>query len=145
MPRVCGRSRFKKMNFELINKLNMTTEALNTAKTKAMPYDTVLATGFSEDDYVEGVFLIAAKAEETFFNRKRRLEEITGFSDGFFDSYEEDEEGGIWRVITTAWFENVDEIKKALKKMEKYNWLYLSDSSILFDGEEIYCDGRWLV
>lgn len=123
----------------------MTTEALNTAKTKAMPYDTVLATGFSEDDYVEGVFLIAAKAEETFFNRKRRLEEITGFSDGFFDSYEEDEEGGIWRVITTAWFENVDEIKKALKKMEKYNWLYLSDSSILFDGEEIYCDGRWLV
>lgn len=123
----------------------MTTETLNTAETKAMPYDTVLATGFGEDDYVEGVFLIEAKAEQTFFNRKRRLEEITGFSDGFFDSYEEDEEGGIWKVITTAWFENVDEIKKALKKMEKYNWLFLSDSSILFEGKEIYCDGRWFV
>lgn len=123
----------------------MKTETLNTAETKAMPYDTVLATGFGEDDYVEGVFLIEAKAKETFFNRKRKLEEITGFSDGFFDFYEEDEEGGIWKVITTAWFENVDEIKKALKKMEKYNWLFQSDSSILFEGKEIFCDGRWLV
>ncbi len=123
----------------------MKTETLNTAETKAMSYDTVLATGFGEDDYVEGVFLIKAKAKETFFNRKRRLEEITGFSDGFFDSYEEDEEGGVWKVITTAWFENVDEIKKALKKMEKYNWLFQYDSSILFEGKEIYCDGRWLV
>lgn len=123
----------------------MITEHLNIAETKAMPYDTVLATGFGEDDYVEGVFLIEAKAKEAFFNRKMKLEEITGFSDGFFDSYEEDEEGGIWKVITTAWFENVDEIKKALKSMEKYNWLFLSDSSILFEGKEIYCDGRWLV
>ena len=123
----------------------MKTETLNTAENKAMPYDTVLATGFGEDDYVEGVFLIEAKAKETFFNRKRRLEKITGFSDGYFDSYEEDEEGGVWKVITTAWFENIDEIKKALKKMEKYNWLFKYDSSILFEGKEIYCDGRWLV
>jgi len=110
---------------------------------KPMAYDAMLATGFAEDYYVAGVFIIEAKSKETFFNRKRRLEEITGFSDGFFDTYEEDEEGCVWRVITTAWFENVDEIKKALKKMEKYNWLFLSDSSVLFEGEEIYCDGRW--
>ena len=58
------------------------------------------------------------------------------------DSFEEDEEGGVWKVITTAWFENVEEIKKALGKMKKYNWLFLSDSSILFEGKEIYCDGR---
>jgi len=101
--------------------------------------------GFGEDDYVEGVFLIEAKSRETFFNRKRKLEEITGFSDGMFDSFEEDEEGGVWKVITTAWFENVEEIKKALGKMKKYNWLFFSDSSILFEGKEIYCDGRWLV
>lgn len=105
----------------------------------------MLPTRFGEDDYVDGVFLIEAKAKQTFFNRKKRLEEITGFSDGFFDSYEEDDEGGIWKVITTACFKNVDEIKKALKKMEKYKWLFQSDSSILFEGKEIYCDGRWLV
>ena len=33
----------------------------------------VLAAGFGEDDYVEGVFLIEAKSRETFFNRKRKL------------------------------------------------------------------------
>ena len=98
---------------------------------------------FGEDDYVAGVFLIEAKATETFLNRKRRLEEVTGFSDGFLNSYEE--EGGVWKVITTASFENVDEIKKAIKKMEKYNWLFLSDSSIIFEGKEIFSNGRWLV
>ncbi len=119
-------------------------KATSTDNTANCGY-TVLAEGFGEDDYVEGVFLIEAKSRETFFNRKRKLEEITGFSDGMFDSFEEDEDGGIWKIITTAWFENVDEIKNALGKMKKYNWLFLSDSSILFDGKEIYCDGRWLI
>jgi len=105
----------------------------------------VLETGFGEDDYVEGVFLIAAKAEETFFNRQRKFKEITGFSDGGFDSFEDDEDGGCWKTILTGWFENVDEIKKALKKIEKYNWLFQSDSSIYFEGKEIFCSGRWIV
>ena len=105
----------------------------------------VLTAGFGEDDYIEGVFLIEAKSKETFFNRKSKLEAVTGFSDGYFDSYEEDEEGGIWKVITTAWFENVDELKKAMKKMEKYKWFFSSDSSLLLDGEYLYVDGRWLV
>jgi hypothetical protein len=119
---------------------------MNIESTKA-PNDAkpLLAAGFGEDDYVEGVFLIEAKSRETFFNRKRKLEEITGFSDGFFDSFEEDDEGGIWKIITTAWFKDVVEIKKALNDMKKYKWLFLWDSSILFDGKEIYCDGRWLV
>jgi hypothetical protein len=95
------------------------------------------------DDCVNGVFFIEAKSRNTFFNRKQKLKDITGFSDGFFDSHEE--EGGIWKIITTAYVENVDEIKIALKDMKKYKWLLLSDSSILFDGEEIYCDGRWLI
>lgn len=99
---------------------------------------------FGEDDYIEGVFLIEAKCKETFFNRKRKLEIVTGFSDGFFDSYEEDDEGGLWKIITTAWFPSVVELKMALLKMKKYNWLFLSDSSVLFNGEEIYCNGRWI-
>src|SRR5574344_1049813 len=103
----------------------------------------VLTAGFGEDDYVEGVFLIEAKTKETFFNRKSKLEAVTGFSDGHFDSYEEDEEGVIWKVITTAWFKNVDELKKAMKKMEKYKWFFSSDSLLLLDGEYLYVDGRW--
>ena len=117
----------------------------NTMKATANGVYGVLTAGFGEDDYVEGVFLIEAKAKETFFNRKAKLEAITGFSDGYFDSYEEDEDGGIWKVITTAWFKNVDELKKAMKKMEKYKWFFSSDSSLLLDGEYLYVDGRWLV
>ena len=96
-----------------------------------------LPTIFGEDEYVEGVFLIGAKSINTFYNRKNKLEDITGFSDGGFNSYEEDDKGGIWKTILSARFENVDEIKKVLKKMEKYSWLYLKDSSILF--EEMKC------
>lgn len=105
----------------------------------------VLTAGFGEDDYVEGVFLIEAKTHETFFNRKSKLEAVTGFSDGYFDSFEEDEEGCIWKVITTAWFKNIEELKRAMKKMEKYKWFFFSDSSLLLDGEYLYVDGRWLV
>ena len=115
---------------------------MNTNETPTCGY-TLLATGFPGNDYVEGVFIIQAKSKETFLNRKTKLEQITGFSDGYFNSYEEDDEGGCWKIITTAWFENVDEIQKALKKMEKYNWLL--DFNILFEGKEIYCDGKWLV
>jgi hypothetical protein len=144
---------YKKVNDEmksLFEKEKFKSEDLKElskkgAGLKMMIKACVLSAVFGEDDYVEGVFLIEAKSRETFFNRKRKLEEITGFSDGMLDSFEEDEEGGVWKVITTAWFENVEEIKKALGKMKKYNWLFLSDSSILFEGIEIYCDGQWLV
>lgn len=106
---------------------------------------TVLTAGFDENNYVEGVFLIGAKCKDTFWNRKQRLDEIAGFSDGGFGSYEEDEEGGCWRIITTAHFETVDELKTAVKKMEKYSWIYLFDTSILLNGEYLYCDGKWFV
>lgn len=99
---------------------------------------------FGKDDWVEGVFLIEAKLKQTFLNRKQRLEEITGFSDEMFDSWEEDREGGLWKVITTAWFPSTDEIKAALTKMRKYKWLLLLDSCLLFKGKEIYCDGKWV-
>ena len=118
-----------------------TTEKINSSHALYK----VLTAGFGEDDYIEGVFLIEAKTKETFFNRKYKLESITGFSDGHFDSYEEDEEGGIWKVITKAWFKNIDELKNAMKIMEKYNWFYSSDSSLLLNGEYLYVDGRWLV
>lgn len=104
-----------------------------------------LTNSFGEDDYVEGVFLIEAKSKETFFNRKSKLEAITGFSDGYFDSYEEDDGGGVWKVITTACFENVDELKNAMNNMKKYKWFFYSDSSILLDGEYIYSDGKWFI
>lgn len=120
------------------------TEITNTYQPTNGIYG-VLTAGFGEDDCVEGVFLIEAKAKATFFNRKRKLKEITGFSDGFFESHEEDEEGGIWKVITTASFENVNELKKAIGKMEKYKWFFSSDSSLLLEGEYLYVDGRWKV
>jgi hypothetical protein len=110
-----------------------------------MIYDRLLTAGFSEDDCVEGVFLIEAVAEDTFHNRKRRLEEITGFSDGMFDSFEEDEEGGVWKTITTAYFDDVASIKKAVDKMKQYKWLFLSDSYILFEGTYLFSDGKWLI
>lgn len=118
---------------------------INDQEAQAVGYDRLLAAGFGDDDYIEGVFLIKAKSKDTFFNRKSKLEAVTGFSDGYFDSYEEDEEGGIWKVITTAWFKNVDELKKAIKKMEKYNWFFISDSLLLLNGEYLYVDGKWLL
>jgi len=110
-----------------------------------MAYDAVLTAGFGEDDYVEGVFLIEAIAKETFFNRKAKLEAITGFSDGYFDSYEEDEEGGVWKIITSAWFETVGDLKNAMKKMERYKWFFNTNSSILLNGEYLYSDGEWML
>lgn len=121
-------------------------EQLDSKKAEIKPeLYRMLTAGFGEDDYVEGVFLIEAKAKETFFNRKRKLEEITGFSDGCFDSYEEDMDGGIWKIITTGYFVTVQDLKDAIKKMEKYNWLYFLDTSIMLEGEYIYCDGKWFV
>ena len=123
----------------------MKKRSQNNHQKKPMAYDAVLTAGFGEDDYVEGVFLIEAIAKETFFNRKAKLEAITGFSDGYFDSYEEDEEGGVWKIITSAWFETVGDLKNAMKKMERYKWFFNTNSSILLNGEYLYSDGEWML
>ena len=98
---------------------------------------------FSSESEIEGVFLIKASSKSVFFNRKRKLEKLTGFSDCMFDSYGEDDEGGVWKVITTATFDNIDELKSVIKKVEKFNWLFLNDSELLIDGEYLYSDGKW--
>lgn len=92
---------------------------------------------------LEGVFLIEAKTKETFYNRKRKLEEITGFSDLGFDSYEEDEEGGVWKIITNAYHDNIEETKTVIAKMKKFKWLFLSDSHILLDDKCVFSNGNW--
>lgn len=119
-------------------------ETLNTHNT---PTNTnmVLVAAFGSDEPVTGVFLIEAKSRNTFLNRKRQLEKITGFSDGFMDAFEEDDEGGIWRLITEASFDDIDDLKKSFTKMRKYNWLFLSDSCVMFDNEYIFSDGKWFL
>lgn len=102
----------------------------------------VLAAGFSQDDVIEGVFLLKASSEDVFFNRKNKLRELTGF-DG--DAYEEDDEGGIFKLITTAYFDNMKEVKSAVERMKKYNWFFYYDSDLLLNGKEIFSGGRWLV
>lgn len=105
----------------------------------------MLVGGFAEDDELQAVFLIQAVSENTFNNRRRKLQEITGFSDGGFGSYEEDNEGGIWKIIVTGYFNDLEELKSVIKKMEKYNWLFLSDSDILFEDNYLFSSGEWLV
>lgn len=116
------------------------TKLNNTNKT-AITSNTVLVAGFSEDDVVEGVFLLKASSKYVFFNRKNKLEAITGFTG---DAYEEDEEGGIWKVITTGVFDDIDELKTVIEKMKKYDWFFGYDSNLLLNGEEIYSEGEWL-
>lgn len=108
---------------------------------KAILTNPVLVAGFSEDDVIEGVFLLKASSKDVFFNRKNKLEAITGFTG---DAYEEDEEGGIWKVITTGVFENIDEVKTVIEKMKKYDWFFGYDSDLLLNGKEIYSGGKWL-
>lgn len=110
----------------------------NKTATDAKP---VLVAGFSEDDVIEGVFLLKASSKGVFFNRKNKLEAITGFTG---DAYEEDEEGGIWKLITTGVFDNIDEAKAVINKMKKYDWFFGYDSDLLLNGKEIYSGGRWL-
>ena len=103
----------------------------------------VLVDGFSEYDELEAVFLIQASSEDVFNNRRRKLQEITGFSDGGCGSYEKVEGCDVWKIIVTGYFNDLDELKNDIQKMKKYNWLFLSDSSILFDGEYLFSDGNW--
>jgi|688.fasta_scaffold1346076_1 hypothetical protein len=105
----------------------------------------VLVGGFSEEDELQAVFLIQAVSESTFNNRRRKLQEITGFSDGGCGSYEEDNECGVWRIIVTGYFNDLEELKLVIKKMEKYKWLFLSDSHILFEDDYLFSSGKWLV
>jgi hypothetical protein len=105
----------------------------------------VLVGGFSEEDELQAVFLIQAVSESTFNNRRRKLQEITGFSDGGCGSYEEDNECGVWRIIVTGYFNDLEELKLVIKKMEKHNWLFLSDSHILFEDNYLFSSGAWLV
>jgi len=98
-----------------------------------------------EDDCLVGVFVIEAESEEEFLNRKEKFREITGFTDDGFDSYEEYEEGGLWKVVTSVFFKNKDEIKKDLKEMENYDWLIEGGSRIVFERQNIWCEGKWLI
>ena len=119
-------------------------EIKNTTET-AIDADTVLMAGFSEDDYIEGVFIIEAKSINTFINRMHKIESTTGFSTGGFDAYEKDEDGGSWEVITTAQFESLNDLKEKMNQLKKYKWLYWFDSDLLFEGKEIFSGGKWLI
>ena len=105
----------------------------------------VLVDGFWDENDLEAVFLIKASSENTFNNRKRKLQEITGFSDGGFDSYEEDSENGIWKIIVNGYFSDLEDLKTSINAMKKYNWLFLSDSCIMSDGDYIFSDGKWFL
>lgn len=105
-----------------------------------------LLAGFPEEDnYIEGVFIIEAKSKATFFNRQQKLEDITGFTTGGFDSYEKDDDGGGWKIITMGQFESLEDLKLKMNKLKKFKWLYWFDSDLLFDGKEIFSSGEWLI
>lgn len=89
---------------------------------------------------VEGVFLIIASKEHVFLNRKHILNEVFGYSG--FDSYEHN--GGVWKLIATATFDSMDEVKRAMGCMREFQWFLGEDSTLLVDGKEIYSDGVWL-
>lgn len=105
----------------------------------------VLVDGFWDDNELEAVFLIQASSEDVFNNRRRKLQEITGFSDGGCGSYEKDEECDVWKIIVTGYFSSLENLKEEIKIMSKYKWLFLSDSCILSDGDYIFSDGEWFL
>ena len=71
---------------------------------------------FSDDDTIEGVFLIKASSVDVFLNRKSKLAELTGFAGC---AYEEDEDGGIFKIITTGCFCNTTEVKSVIERIFK--------------------------
>ena len=103
----------------------------------------VLVDGFWDDNELEAVFLIQASSEDVFNNRRRKLQEITGFSDGGCGSCEKDEECDVWKVIVTGYFSSLENLKEKIKIMSKYKWLFLSDSCILSDGDYIFSHDEW--
>ncbi len=105
----------------------------------------VLADGFWDDNELEAVFLIQASSEDTFNNRRRKLQEMTRFSDGGCGSYEKDEECDVWKIIVTGYFSSLEELKEELKTMSKYKWLFLLDSCILSDGDYMFSGGTWFL
>lgn len=111
-----------------------------------MAYDALLKAGFGEYDFIDGIFLIKADNEEDFFDKKNLIRDISEFCDGGFELWEEDEEGGLYKVILFAYYPNIAALKKAWEEMtEKYEWLHKEDSSILFDGLELWSGGKWLL
>lgn len=104
-----------------------------------------LVAGFSEDDELEGVFLIQASSEKVFNKRRRKLQEITGFSDGGCGSYEKDSECDVWKIITSEYFDTVEDLKSVIESMRKYKWFFYFDSHIMLDGDYLFSDGKWFV
>lgn len=121
-----------------------TKQSSNEAKcgNKSKP---LLVAGFSDDDELQGVFLIQASSEEVFNNRRRKLQEITGFSDGGCGSYEKDSECDVWKIITSEYFDTIEDLKSVIENMRKYKWFFYFDSHIMLDGDYLFSDGKWLV
>lgn len=95
-----------------------------------------------EELELEGVFLIKASTEDVFFNRRSKFFEVTGFNDFGMDSYEEDDEGGIWKLIAVA-TTDLHTLKDQMAKMKKYSWFFDRDCTIMHEGEYLLCDGKW--
>ncbi len=94
---------------------------------------------------IEANLLILASTENVFRNRRNRIEGITGFHTNYMDSWERCECKDVYRLIAMANFESIEELKQVVKKAEKYNWIFWSDSYLLRDGSEIYSCGKWLI
>jgi hypothetical protein len=96
-----------------------------------------------EDCSIEAVFLIKASTKDVFFNRLRKIQMTSGFYGGS-DAFEEDEEGGIWKVIMLGGFETTQEVKESITILDKYSWLFISDSSVMIGGKYFYCNGKYI-
>ncbi len=72
-----------------------------------------------EMEYPEAVFLIEAYSEDEF---KKHLSTLCAlnFSDGGFSSHEEDESGGAWTWISTAY---ADDLPQVLDEVRKFDFI----------------------
>ena len=93
---------------------------------------------------VDIVLLIEAETEEILIDRAKKVFMSGGLRCNI-NSYEEDEEGGLWKIITNSYFDNVSEVKKWFNKARlEFEWLLDSDSYLVVDGEYLYSSGEWI-
>jgi len=92
---------------------------------------------------IDCIFSISASSKDLFLERLLKVEAF-GFNIGLLASYEKDVDADIWKTITVGYFQEMKDLKETIEEMKKYDWLNLSDSSMLLDGQYIFSSGDWV-
>jgi hypothetical protein len=81
-----------------------------------------------QEFYIECRININASNYDVCFNRVAKIRDTSDLFDGYANEYTEDDDGGSYEVLFSAYYDSEKQAYKELKRLaKKYKWFFISE------------------